>query len=136
MADMAYIFNAQTSAATFERMTDDELQNAYTTYLTALRGPENNKPDWYRASLTFPPDKIYILLNKEILTRPHHPSFPEVKYKDDNPTGYYGRIGGGKQYITFKGHRYVVRSEGKSKFIQTTKFGRLTLSDVKHKNKQ
>ena len=40
-------------------------------------------------------------------------------------------VNGGGPYIVFKGHRYVVRTEGKTKYIQTTSFGKVKLSDVK-----
>ena len=39
-----------------------------------------------------------------------------------------------KQYVTFDGRRYVVRIDGRKRFIETKKFGRLSLAEAKKKN--
>lgn len=40
-------------------------------------------------------------------------------------------IGGGKRYVTHLGHRYLVRKEGRSEYIQSDRLGKVRLSSVK-----
>ena len=41
-----------------------------------------------------------------------------------------------KQYYTFKAHRYLVRTDKKGSFIQTTQYGRLSIAKAKGMNKK
>lgn len=43
--------------------------------------------------------------------------------------------GGGKRYLTFQSHRHLVRADKKGSFIQTTRYGRLSLAKARQLSK-
>ena len=97
------------------------------TYTVDVYSPNNV---WYKGFLTVQSGKIEVwYLKGDAVWKGLYVDMLNVGWKIERRWPYYN--GGNKKYITYKGHRYVIRQSDKSApYIQSEKYGKVLVSKI------